>query len=53
MKDKTKQTNELNRKASAILRTLSDKQLEQVTGGTVISVGLGCPTCGRLTSEPA
>jgi bacteriocin-like protein len=49
MKEKTK-TNELNRKASLILRPLDEKELEQVNGGLVQPPDDGCPHCGMLTS---
>jgi hypothetical protein len=53
MKNENK-TSELNRKASAILKTLETKDLEQATGGIVLNpgggTGDGCPHCGLLTS---
>lgn len=47
-KETKKSTEERNRKAAAVLRTLDKKELEQVNGG--LGVGGGCPTCGYLIS---
>jgi bacteriocin-like protein len=47
----TKTRKELNRKAASILKTLDEKELQGVTGGTLgVIVAPPCETCGLLGS---